>query len=163
MVRGEHPFTGRPRVPSRTRRSADRMSPMARILLGMISVVLLMGCAQRDWIDRTLVTENVSGSWYGAMVGLTAGGSEDIRLTFKQEGGKVTGEFRTSGRLASWITSEGALEGTVAGDLFKFNDTRRTITGELTVSGDEMHGQLGQFHADLQRVESSSASTPAKP
>jgi len=91
------------------------------------------------------------------------GSPADIWFTLKQEGGKVTGEFRTSGRLASWMTTEGALEGTVAGDLFKFNDTRRTITGELTVSGDEMHGQLGQFHADLQRVESSSASTPAKP
>jgi len=135
---------------------------MARMLLGMISVVLLMGCAQRDWIDRTLVTENVSGSWYGAMVGLTAGGREDIRLTLKQEGGKVTGEFRTSGRLASWITSEGALEGTVSGDVFKFVDARRTLTGELTISGDEMHGVIGRYRADVRRVESSSA-TPSAP
>jgi len=38
-----------------------------------------VGCAQKDWIDRTLVTENVSGSWYGAMGGLRMGqGRVDI-------------------------------------------------------------------------------------
>jgi len=139
----------------------EKMKILARVLL-MLALASTIGCAQKDWIDRTLVTENVSGSWYGTMVGPTAGGREDIRLTLKQEGGKVTGEFRTSGRLASWITTEGALEGTVSGDVFKFVDARRTLTGELTVSGDEMHGVIGRYRADVRRVESSSA-TPSAP
>ena len=128
-------------------------------MLLVLAIATILGCAQKDWIDRTLVTENVSGSWYGKMGAIS--GPADLWLTLKQEGGKVTGEFRTSGRLASWMTTEGALEGTVTGDVFKFNDTRRTITGELTVSGDEMHGQLGRFHTDLRRVESPSATTSA--
>jgi len=137
------------------------MRILARGLL-VLAIASTIGCAQKDWIDRTLVTENVSGSWYGTMVGPTAGSREDIWLTLKQEGGKVTGEFRTSGRLASWITSEGALEGTVSGDVFKFVDTRRTLTGELTVSGDEMHGVIGRYRGEVRRIESSSA-TPSAP
>ena len=144
----------------RSNRSA-KVRTFTRALL-VLAIASTIACARKDWIDRTLVTENVSGSWYGAMVGLTAGGREDIRLTLKQEGGKVTGEFRTSGRLASWITSEGALEGTVSGDVFKFVDARRTLTGELTISGDEMHGVIGRYRADVRRVESSSA-TPSAP
>jgi len=132
-------------------------SKEARTLTGVLlvlAIVSAIGCAQKDWIDRTLVTEDVSGSWYGTMIGPT-GGREDIRLTLKQEGGKVTGEFRTSGRVASWITSEGALEGTVSGDVFKFVDARRTLTGELTASGDEMHGVIGRYRAEVRRVEPS--------
>ena len=138
------------------------MRTLARVPLGL-TIASTIGCAQNDWIDRTLVTENVSGSWYGTMVGPAAGGSrEDIRLTLKQAGGKVTGEFRTSGRLASWITTEGALEGTISVDVFKFVDARRTLTGELTISGDEMHGVIGRYRADVRRVESSST-TPSPP
>jgi len=139
---------------------SEKVRNLARVLLGL-AIASTIACAQKDWIDRTLVTENVTGSWYGKM-GAQGGFPDDIWFTLKQEGGKVTGEFRTSGRLASWMTIEGALEGTVTGDVFKFNDTRRTITGELTVSGDEMHGQLGRFRTDLRRVESPSA-TPSAP
>ena len=39
------------------------------------------GCAQKDWIDRTLVTENVTGAWAGFM-----GAMDDLRFDFKQEG-----------------------------------------------------------------------------
>jgi len=62
---------------------------MARMLLGMISVVFLMGCAQKDWIDRTLVTENVTGAWTGSLgVGSCY---RDVRLDLQQDGTKVTG------------------------------------------------------------------------
>ena len=123
-----------------------------------------VGCARKDWIDRTLVTENVSGSWYGAMGGLRMGqGRVDIWLTLKQEGGKITGEFHTSGFQASWVSSEGSLEGTMNGDVLRFNDVRRTFTGELTVSGDEMEGYIGRSPTALHRVESSSAAPPSKP
>ena len=35
-----------------------------RAALGVLGVVLMLasGCAQKDWIDRTLVTENVAGA-----------------------------------------------------------------------------------------------------
>ena len=131
----------------------------------LVAVVLAvgLGCAKSDWIDRTLVTENVSGSWYGKMGSPTAAGGnrEDFWLTLKQEGSKVTGQFRSSGRLASWMTSDGTIEGTMAGDLFKFTDVRRTITGEFTVSGDEMTGQLRGTPSVLHRVESSPVPPPA--
>jgi len=127
-----------------------------------LALLFASGCAQKDWIDRTLVTENVSGSWQGVMGGLPVGGSAQVWLTLKQEGNKVSGEFRTVPRLASWFTAEGALEGTMAGDVLRLNDTRKTLTGELTVSGDEMRGQLGRYPATFHTVESSSASSPPR-
>jgi len=59
------------------------------------------------------------------------------------------------------MSSDGTIEGTMAGDLFKFTDVRRTITGEFTVSGDEMTGQLRGTPSVLHRVESSPVPPPA--
>jgi hypothetical protein len=58
------------------------------------AVVLASGCAQHDWIDRTLVTENVTGAWTGSF---GEGNSyRELRLDLRQEGTKVTG-FATRG------------------------------------------------------------------
>jgi len=51
------------------------------------------------------------------------------------------------------------LEGSIAGDVFKFRDTRGTLFGELTVGGDEMTGQGVSGHnrpvtLRLRRVDS---------
>jgi hypothetical protein len=42
-------------------------------------------------------------------------------------------------------TDVGPIEGTVAGDVFRFRDSRGCIEGELTVSGDEMDGKASTF------------------
>ena len=38
-----------------------------RAALGVLGVALMLasGCAQKDWIDRTLVTVDVTGVWEG--------------------------------------------------------------------------------------------------
>jgi len=126
-----------------------------RLTLVLILTIGL-GCANKDWIDRTLVTENVTGSWYGAM-----GGRDGLWLTFKQEGSKVTGEFHTTGYLASWISTDGPIEGTVAGDVFTFADSRGTFRGETRIEGDEMTGQITTsrpVRIILRRVDASKTS-----
>ena len=125
---------------------------MARVLLG-ISLVFLMGCAQKDWIDRTLVTENVTGAWTGS---LGAGGCyRDVRLDLQQDGTKVTG--------VATISLFGApfpFQGSMAGDVFTFKGPRGGMSGELTVSGDDMSGQIlwycGNSRMSLHRVDSAS-------
>ena len=123
---------------------------MARVLLG-VSLVLLVGCAQKDWIDRTLVTENVTGSWTGS---LGVGGCyRDVRLDLQQDGTKVTG--------VATISLSGApfpIQGSMAGDVFTFKNLRGSSNGELTVSGDDMSGQIlwgcGNSRMSLRRVDS---------
>ena len=117
------------------------MRLLARLLLG-ISVVLLMGCAQKDWIDRTLVTESVHGVWEGSMA--SSSGQpfirDDIRLELEQKGRNVTGLLRHQLIIAG-PRGTTPIEGSMAGDQFTFQDLRGTLTGELTVGGDEMTGQ----------------------
>ena len=53
----------------------------------------------------------------------------------------------------------GLFEGTVAGDVFRFRDTRNGMEGELTVSGDEMNGMMshfGQRRLSLRRLDPTS-------
>jgi hypothetical protein len=40
----------------------------------------------------------------------------------------------------------GPIAGTIAGDVFTFSQTNGQATGELTVSGDEMTGEILQPH-----------------
>jgi hypothetical protein len=128
-----------------------------KALVGVLIAATLLvgsGCAKTDWIDRTLVTETVTGVWAGSMVTLDGqpSTSQQIRLELQQQGAKVIGSFR--GQNARPI------EGSVAGDVFSFKDARGTVAGELTVSGDEMRGQgtLGNSRPitfDLRRVDAS--------
>ena len=51
------------------------------------------------------------------------------------------------------------LEDTVAGDVFRFRETRGGLEGELKVSGDEMNGMVsmfGQRPLSLRRVDPTS-------
>jgi len=124
---------------------------MARVLLG-ISVVFLMGCAQKDWIDRTLVTENVTGAWAGSIG--EGNCHRDVRLDLKQDGTKVTG--------VATISLSGApfpIQGGMAGDVFTFKSSPRgASSAELTVNGDDMSGQIlwwcGNNRMSLHRVDS---------
>jgi len=125
---------------------------MARVLLG-VSLVLLVGCAQKDWIDRTLVTENVTGAWTGLLG--SSGCSRDLRLDLQQEGSKVTGVG-----MISVSNDRFPIQGSVAGDVFTFKSLRGSTSGELTVSGDDMNGRIlwgcGNTPVLLHRVDSAS-------
>src|SRR5215467_828280 len=104
---------------------------MARLLLG-ISLVLLVACARQDWIDRTLVTENVTGVWSGSMEG------SPFSPRFEVMKVPPTGTYS--------FGSAVPIDGNVAGDVFTFRDQRGIYSGELTVGGDDMAGQiLGQY------------------
>jgi hypothetical protein len=54
----------------------------------MITAVALMwgvGCVRSDWIDRTLVTVNVTGTWHGRGLAKTAGGGTTMMLLELQQ------------------------------------------------------------------------------
>ena len=111
-------------------------------------LALAPGCARTDWIERTLVTVDVTGVWSGRayIPHATSGLIIDVRLELEQEGPKVKGSMRPSGSIP-WRSvdpspSAGAINGTVAGDVFDFAETNGHIKGHLTVSGDEMTGEV---------------------
>ena len=98
-------------------------------------VLTAFGCARSDWIERTLVTADVTGVWLGSYTGSGAGVASVIELTLQQSGPKVMGQLRVApGRTDP-------IEGTVSGDVFSFRDERGRVTRELQVNGDEMTGR----------------------
>ena len=125
-------MAARPLLP----RSHTAMRALIGILIAT-TLVIGSGCAKQDWIDRTLVTVDVTGVWRGAMSQLSTGSGGEARLELQQQGPNVSGQMQIP---AGTIVS-GPITGTVAGDVFKFTDVRGTLFGELTVNGDEMTGQ----------------------
>ena len=128
-----------------------------RTIVGVLIVAALAcgsGCAKTDWIDRTLVTVDVTGVWTGTVSGGLGGG--EIRLELQQNGPNVTGHIQAEGRQASFGTASGPIEGRVSGDTFTFKDTRGGLTAELIVKGDEMRGTASastQYKVELRRVD----------
>jgi len=124
----------------------------ARLALALLLAANL-GCAQKDWIDRTLVTENVTGAWTGLLG--TSGCSRDVRLDLQQDGSKVTGVG-----MISVSNDRFPIQGSVAGDVFTFKSLRGSTSGELTVGGDDMKGRIlwgcGNTPVLLRRVDSAS-------
>jgi hypothetical protein len=127
-----------------------------------IAATLLFGagCAKQDWIERTLVTVDVSGTWSGRTEGTPA--SRGIVLELEQRGSTVKGLVQVT---PSAGMTPGPIQGTVAGDVFRFKDSRGNMDGELTVSGDEMTGLVsllagGSQPISLRRVASSSPPAP---
>ena len=111
--------------------------------LGFAMVALaLTGCAKPDWIQQTLVTVDVTGTWQTTEGGL-------IELLLLQEGPKVRGFMRMEGTLGnSRAQIRGPIEGSVTGDVFSFkqanvSDVRSEV--EMLVSGDEMSGDIRRF------------------
>ena len=43
---------------------SEKVRTFARMLL-VLAIARTIGCAQKDWIDRTLVTVDVTGVWEG--------------------------------------------------------------------------------------------------
>jgi hypothetical protein len=134
-------------------------------LLIASTLTVASGCAKTDWIDRTLVTVDVTGTWSGS-----AGQGSNIfslLLELQQEGSKVTGsmQMQGTGTRTGGVTpaqATGPVEGTVAGDVFTFNALNSPLEAQMIVSGDEMSGrassttQVGQL--TLRRIDS-----PARP
>ena len=59
------------------------------------ALAMSSGCAKTDWIDRTLVTVDVTGTWSGSITG--PGGSRVYVFELEQQGSTVTGAMRMSG------------------------------------------------------------------
>jgi hypothetical protein len=114
------------------------------------------GCAKTDWIDRTLVTVDVTGTWTGKMGGVGPA-ARDVMLELDQKGSVVKGFSKVNPNAGM---PPGSIDGTVAGDVFRFRDSRGSLQGELTVSGDEMDGRASfagsNLTISLRRVDSSS-------
>ena len=118
------------------------------VMLIVVALAFGSGCARTDWIDRTLVTVEVTGVWSGKayIANAESGLIVDVRLELQQEGPKVKGSIRPSGSIP-WGSLDrspttGAIEGTVAGDVLEFRETNGHIKGQLTVNGDEMTGEV---------------------
>jgi hypothetical protein len=134
------------------------MRAVTRVLIAS-ALVFGTGCAQKDWIDRTLVTVDVTGTWEGSV------GGSSYNFDLKQQGSTVKGLLRYRGATTSVGDPSGPIEGTVGGDVFRFRDTRGSVEGEMTVNGDEMVGLIstssGRRPLSLQRIDPSSL--PASP
>jgi hypothetical protein len=138
----------------------------ARLLIAA-ALLLGSGCAKQDWIDRTLVTVDVTGTWEGSVSGVPGYGSpRDLLFELVQQGATVKGFMRLpSGGSSSAAgysrVNPGPIDGTVAGDALRFRLTNSSLEGELTVSGDEMNGTVsisGTRPLFLRRVDPSSLS-----
>jgi hypothetical protein len=139
------------------------MKSIGAMLLA-IAMAIDSGCVTRpDWIDRTLVTVDVTGVWHGISEAGLGGGNVALWLDLRQEGPKVTGSARPEGGLSR------SIEGTIAGDMFSFRSSGAVVTGEVTVSGDKMRGdlvvQMGNYTyrvLALQRVGTSRPDLPPR-
>src|SRR5262247_576917 len=100
----------------------------ARLLLA-ISLAICLGCAKQDWIDRTLVTVDVTGVWEGKQdFGPGGGGDRDIVIVLQQQGAKVTGEIRNSASaLGIGSPPDTPVEGTVNGDTLSLSGQRVSV------------------------------------
>src|SRR5215470_9099442 len=73
-----------------SRRRDRRMRPTWAIVAG--ALVFASGCRSSDWIDRTLVTVDVTGAWSGSVVGGSPFG--DLLLELNQQGSTVKGSLQ---------------------------------------------------------------------
>ena len=93
------------------------------------------------------------GAWGGA------GGMASGTLWFdlEQQGSTVKGSMQSD--IGAYGVPTRPIDGTVAGDVFRFRQRNGNIQGELTVSGDEMNGQAwiaGIRSISIRRVDPSS-------
>ena len=128
---------------------------VATYLALAVALASVLACTRSDWIDRTLVTVDVTGTWVGKIGG---GSSRDVVLELEQKGSTVKGLVRGAG-------VPGPIDGTVAGDVFRFRNSRGNFEAELTVSGEEMDGRASYFGSSrsisLRRADASAG--PASP
>ena len=133
------------------------MKPIGWILMAATLAIVAACTTSPDWIERTLVTVDVTGTWNGASSVRAAAGYPTVWLELQQAGPKAKGSTRAA--MGGSTLLAGPIEGTIAGDVFTFRQTNGPLTGELTVSGDEMTGEILQplrFPIVLRRVGSPS-------
>jgi len=111
-----------------------------RSFVGLLTVGLA-GCAKADWIESTLVTVDVTGTWTG-QVGLTG---VLLELQLRQRGAVITGNLLSSGYQQGAARGEGPLEGEITGDVVRLRQTNGQWRFDLTVAGDEMTGSSAQL------------------
>ena len=105
------------------------------------------------WIHQTILV-GVTGTWRNAQ-----GPLFELQLVQAQKVTRSVTLWGGGGGLAT--TSRGQIEGTVAGDVFRFNQTSglTRYEGEFTVDGDEMRGwgylQSHRRDLSLRRVDAS--------
>ena len=127
------------------------------VVLVAAALALVSGCAQSDWIERTLVTVDVTGICQSAEGGL-------LQLELAQQGSRVRGSILMQG-VQGVNSISGPIDGTLAGDVLSFRQAEGGFAGQVTVSGEEMKGQgrvltgqgrmAGTISILLQRVNSS--------
>ena len=129
-------------------------------LLIATTFVVCSGCAKPDWIDRTLVTVDVTGKWEGP-----ATGANQYWFELEQRGTTVKGSvrFTTGSGWQSGGANSGAIDGSMAGDVFRFVAARGGLEGELTVSGDEMNGWISSAYSLRSPVSLQRADAAASP
>jgi len=98
------------------------------------ALVFGFGCARSDWIEQTLVTVDVTGTWQGSTV------DGWFELVLEQQGPKVSGSVLIRGLRGSGNNISGPLDGAMRGDEFTFRQTNGRMRGTTNVSGDEMSG-----------------------
>jgi len=119
----------------------------AWVVIG-VALVVASACAKTDWIDRTLVTVDVTGVWEGTVQGSGGAGgiyTARIELVLQQKGAKVNGELKGVANVSGPIP----IEGTVSGDTFSFHqvDPGPKTDAVLQVKGDEMTGEGQRINA----------------
>ena len=137
------------------------MKTIARVIL-VAALASGSGCATPpDWIERTLVTVDVTGHWYGSSPKSSGAGSSyaEFWLDLQQAGPKARGSIQAKG-IRTGLAGTGwvPIEGTIAGDVFSFRQTDGPARGELKVRGDEMTGEVSIGFSGpiiLHRIESS--------
>jgi len=68
----------------------------AALVVIAAALVFVSGCAKEDWIDRTLVTVDVTGTWYETITttGGAYAGTQELWLDLEQAGSKGKGSAR---------------------------------------------------------------------
>jgi len=129
------------------------------------SLAISSGCVRTDWIDRTVATVDVTGTWFGSAQGSAGSGPGDLLFELEQQGSTVKGTvlFGRGGYQPLGGGGPEPLTGTVIGDVFRFTAARGAIDGEVKVSEDEMNGSVsfvGNRSLSLRRVDPSSRPGP---
>src|SRR5215468_1362304 len=127
-------------MPSGGRSRTAIVSPPMRAMWVFVATALVLasGCAKQDWIDRTLVTVDVSGVWeWKQTVTGPIALDREIVLVLQQQRAKVTGEIRNLGT-GGFFRENTPIGGTVNGDTLSLSG--RGISVVLQVNGDEMTG-----------------------
>jgi len=124
-----------------------------RAMWAFVATALVFGsCAgQQDWIDRTLVTVDVTGVWEGKQTGTGLSWARDIVLVLQQQGAKVTGEIRNLGTGSATSAGSTPIQGTVNGDTLSLREVSgQTLRVVLQVNGDEMTGSGDRLNYGFQ-------------